>query len=110
MAVTATTTPIGQRLRDHRAELGISQERAAVQLNTSSVSYGKWENGDAIPMHLKWVPRIALWLGTDRNEVANLIVASMPPDAPLDSQASRVYLNSDRLASYQQPHFGLDAA
>jgi transcriptional regulator with XRE-family HTH domain len=36
-------------LRTRRDQLGISQERAAVALDTSRVTYDKWEKGKSIP-------------------------------------------------------------
>lgn len=92
---TSTTTPIGDRIRSRRAELGTSQEQAAVQLGTTAVTLGRWETGSDYPRKTSWIPKLALWLGTDRAEVAQLIAASIPPDG--DDLASphslRPYIN-----------------
>lgn len=77
---TKTRTALGQRLWDHRQELGISQERAAVQLDTTAYSYGQWESGNDVPKKTSWIAKLALWLGASREDVALLLVQSTDDD------------------------------
>lgn len=84
---TTMTTPFGVRIRARRQELGLSQEQAAVALGTTAVTLGRWEKGTDYPRKMTWIPKLALWLGEDRGDVARLIAASLPDDGPDDSPA-----------------------
>lgn len=72
-------TALGEALKRRREELGVSQERAAVALDTSSNTYAKWESGENPPRKFSWVEPIADWLGDDvaREDVALMILVDL---------------------------------
>jgi len=54
--------PLGQMLYDRRMELGISQAKASVQLDTNPETYRLWESGSDLPRRLTWIAPLAEWL------------------------------------------------
>lgn len=60
--VTAEVIPLGNRLRQRREELGLSQAQAAKQLDVARTAYRLWEMEAAKPAPDRW-RAIARWLG-----------------------------------------------
>jgi transcriptional regulator with XRE-family HTH domain/anti-sigma regulatory factor (Ser/Thr protein kinase) len=60
--MTAEVIPLGARLRQRRAELGLSQSQAARELDVARTAYRLWEMEAARPSPDRWRV-IAKWLG-----------------------------------------------
>jgi transcriptional regulator with XRE-family HTH domain/anti-sigma regulatory factor (Ser/Thr protein kinase) len=60
--VAAEVIPLGSRLRQRRAELGLTQAQAARQLEVARTAYRLWEMEAAKPAPDRW-RAIARWLG-----------------------------------------------
>ncbi len=60
---------IDQMLKTRRAELGVSQEVAAVQIGTTRLTYSRWEKGKALP-DSRWIEQLATWLERPRWRVS----------------------------------------
>src|SRR6188508_1007679 len=61
-AAEAKVIPLGERLRTHRAEHGLSQAQAARELDVARTAYRLWEMEAAKPSPDRW-RLIASWLG-----------------------------------------------
>ena len=59
---------IANMLGKRRAELGVSQEVAAVTIGTTRTSYQKWQSGAETPT-ARWVEPLAEWLDIPRWKV-----------------------------------------
>jgi transcriptional regulator with XRE-family HTH domain len=59
---TAKVIPLGERLRNHREERGLSQAQAARELDVARTAYRLWELEAAKPSPDRW-RLIASWLG-----------------------------------------------
>lgn len=82
---------LGTLLYNRRAELGISQDKAAVQLDTNRETYRAWELGKDLPRQTRWIDPLTVWLDVPRREVIHAI-------GLLDDQEWQVL--SDALGSY----------
>jgi transcriptional regulator with XRE-family HTH domain len=65
--------PLGTLLYNRRAKLGISQDRAALQLDTNRETYRSWELGKEVPKHTRWIEPLTDWLGVPQREVVHAI-------------------------------------
>jgi transcriptional regulator with XRE-family HTH domain len=61
--------PLGEMLYARRQELGISQNKAAVQLDTNPETYSQWERGLHTPKQFRWIEPIATWTNKPRRWV-----------------------------------------
>lgn len=74
---TANVIPLGERLRAHRAERGLSQAQAARELDVARTAYRLWEMEAAKPSPDRW-RLIAQWLGVS---VSSMLLAEDLIDA-----------------------------
>ena len=68
---------LGQRIRERREALGLSQEKVAEQMGVSRQAVGKWESDDARPSTENLL-RLAQLLATDVQDLATGEAASTP--------------------------------
>ena len=68
---------LGQRIRERREALGLSQEKVAEQMGVSRQAVGKWESDDARPSTENLL-RLAQLLGTDVQDLATGEAAPPP--------------------------------
>src|SRR6476659_1925567 len=61
-SATAKVIPLGERLRSHREERGLTQAQAARELDVARTAYRLWELEAAKPAPDRW-RSIARWLG-----------------------------------------------
>src|SRR6476620_12542931 len=59
---TAKILPLGERLKQHRTERGLSQAQAARELDVARTAYRLWEMEAAKPAPDRW-RLISRWLG-----------------------------------------------
>lgn len=75
-ALNETTRVFGERVRDRRMELGLSQEAAAVRCGIHWTQLGKVERGQR-SLRLETIVKIAVGLGIDAGELVSGLPA--PP-------------------------------
>ena len=75
--MSADVISLGERLRSHREELGISQAQAARELDVARTAYRLWEMEAAKPAPDRW-RLISRWLGVS---VATMLLAENLMDA-----------------------------
>jgi len=77
-ALNETTRAFGERIRDRRQQLGISQEAAAVRCGIHWTQFGKVERGQR-SLRLETIVKIANGLDTAAGELVNDL--PLPPHA-----------------------------
>src|SRR6187455_2273313 len=82
----AKVIPLGERLRTHRAEHGLSQAQAARELDVARTAYRLWEMEAAKPAPDRW-RLIARWLGVS---IATMLLAEELIDASEAAAADTV--------------------
>jgi transcriptional regulator with XRE-family HTH domain len=82
----AEVIPLGQRLREHREELGMSQAQAARELDVARTAYRLWELEAARPSSDRW-RAISRWLGIS---VAVLLLAEDLTEAGEVEEVDRI--------------------
>jgi transcriptional regulator with XRE-family HTH domain/anti-sigma regulatory factor (Ser/Thr protein kinase) len=98
--MTGQVIPLAERLKDRRAELGISQAQAARELDVARTAYRLWEMEAAKPSPDRW-RLIARWLGVSVTTM--LLAEELISDA--DAAAS-----DKAAAAFDQPGLTWDAA
>jgi serine/threonine-protein kinase RsbW len=88
---TADIIPLGQRLRERRRDLGLSQAEAARELDVARTAYRLWEMEAAKPSPDRW-RLIARWLGVS---VAAMLLAEELIDEDEAVAAGEVSARSD---------------
>ena len=81
---------LGQRIREKREILGLSQEKVAEQMGVSRQAVGKWESDDARPSTENLL-RLAQLLGTDVQDLATG-EAALPPQKRFPWRAAALAL------------------
>ena len=80
-------------LKERRRQLGItSQERAAVQIGTTRLTYSKWESGQTPDS--RWIEPICAFLDVPRWQVLNAI--GLLPDGDADLLSTHYPLDDPR--------------
>jgi transcriptional regulator with XRE-family HTH domain len=87
--------PLGQRLRERREELGISQAQAARELDVARTAYRLWELEAARPHADRWRV-ISRWLGIS---VAALLLAEELTQAGESDEADRIAVRLQELGA-----------
>jgi transcriptional regulator with XRE-family HTH domain len=88
----ANVVPLGERLRQHRTERGMSQAQAARELDVARTAYRLWELEAAKPSPDRW-RLIASWLGVS---ISTMLLGE---DLINDEDAATAGLIADRVAS-----------
>jgi transcriptional regulator with XRE-family HTH domain len=83
---TAKILPLGERLKQHRTERGLSQAQAARELEVARTAYRLWELEAAKPAPDRW-RLIARWLGVS---ISTMLLAEDLIDAEDAEDADRI--------------------
>jgi transcriptional regulator with XRE-family HTH domain/anti-sigma regulatory factor (Ser/Thr protein kinase) len=103
-AAQANVVPLGQRLRQHRTERGLSQAQAARELDVARTAYRLWELEAAKPAPDRW-RLIASWLGVS---ISTMLLAEDLIDDDDAAAAGRI---ADRVvAAGEEPWDDIAAA
>lgn len=71
---------LGQRLRERRRELGLTQEEVAARLGVAQQTVGRWEAGASRPRDAVHLEAVAGFLGVSREEAIVASYVRMTPE------------------------------